>query len=113
MEHHEKLWLEQYTDSDVLFYRRYVDDILCLFHNECDALLFFHFNNSREKEVDHKLAFLYILIDNTHFPSVITTVYRKKTFTGLLTNYFSFTAWSYKLGLVRTLIDRAFKINNT
>ena len=24
MGHHEKLWLKQYTDSDVLFYRRYV-----------------------------------------------------------------------------------------
>ena len=40
-------------------------------------------------------------------------VFAKKTFSGLLTNYFSFTAPSYKIGLVRTLIDRNFKINNT
>ena len=32
---------------------------------------------------------------------------------GLLTNYFSFTSNSYKLGLIRTLVDRAYKINNT
>ena len=38
---------------------------------------------------------------------------RKKTFTGLLTNYFSFTPFSYKLGLIRTLVDRTYKINNT
>ena len=32
---------------------------------------------------------------------------------GLLTNYFSFTPFKYKLGLIKTLIDRAYKINNT
>jgi len=37
----------------------------------------------------------------------------KETFTGLLTNYFSFAPQSYKIGLIRTLIDRVFKINNT
>ena len=35
------------------------------------------------------------------------------TFTGLLTNYFSFTSYSYKVGLIRTLVDTAYKINNT
>ena len=43
----------------------------------------------------------------------IHSTFRKKTFTGLLTNYFSFTPLSYKIGLIRTLIDRVFKINNT
>ena len=28
-------------------------------------------------------------------------------------DYFSFTSYSYKVGLIRTLIDRAYKINNT
>ena len=42
-----------------------------------------------------------------------TSVFRKKTFTGLLTNYFSFTSFSYKMGLVRTLVDRVYKINNS
>jgi len=42
-----------------------------------------------------------------------TPVFRKKMFTGLLTNYFSFTAFSYKIGLVRTLVDRVYKINNS
>ena len=45
--------------------------------------------------------------------SPITRVYCKKTFTGLLTNYFSFTPFSSKLGLIRTLVDRTYKINNT
>ena len=44
---------------------------------------------TKEKETDHKIPFLDVLIHNdTHFP--VTSVYRKKTCTGLLTNYFSF-----------------------
>ena len=34
----------------------------------------------------------------------------KKTAIGLFTNYLSFTPLSYKIGLVKTLIHRAFKI---
>ena len=30
-----------------------------------------------------------------------------------MTNYFSFIPYPYKLGLIRTLVDRAYKINNT
>ncbi|CAH3032766.1 unnamed protein product [Porites lobata] len=41
----------------------------------------------------------------------ITSVFRKKTYTGLLTNYFSFTPFQYKLGLIKTLINGAYKIN--
>lgn len=66
-----------------------------------------------EQEVEHKLPFLDILIDNNYSPSAITSVYRKKTFTGLLTNYFSFTPQVYKIGLIRTLVDRVYKINNS
>ena len=64
-------------------------------------------------EIDHVLPFLDVLIDNTHRGSVVTSTFRKKTFTGLLTNYLSFAPLSYKIGLIRTLIDRVFKINNT
>lgn len=41
-----------------------------------------------ENEIDKKLSFLDILLDNNH-TSIVTSVYRKKTFTGLLTNYLS------------------------
>ena len=105
----------------VFEYRRYVDDTFCLFHSEHDAILFFDFINSRhpnirftmEKEAHRKLPFLDVLVDNNDPNSLLTRVYRKKTFTGLLTNYFSFTSYSYKRGLIRTLVDRAYKINNT
>ena len=35
------------------------------------------------------------------------------TYTGLLTNFLSFTCFKYKAGLIYTLVDRTFKINNT
>ena len=82
---------------------------------------FFDYINSRhpdirftmEKEAQHKLPFLDVLLNNTDPNSLLTRVYHEKTFTGLLTNYFSFTSYSYKVGLIRTLVNRAYKINNT
>jgi len=66
-----------------------------------------------EKEAYHKLPFLDVLVNNNDPNSLLTSVYRKKTFTRLLTNCFSFTSYSCKVGLIRTLVDRAYKINNT
>ena len=60
------------------------------------VLLLFNYITSRhpnirftmEKEIDYKIPFLVVLINNdTYFP--VTSVYHKKTFMGLLTNYFS------------------------
>ena len=121
MGHHEKLWLKNFHGSTILFYRRYVDDTFWLFHSEHDATLFFNYINSRhpdirftmEKQVNHKLPFLDVLMDNNDPNSSLTSVYRKKTFTGLLTNNFSFTSYFYKVGLIKTLVSRAYKINNT
>ena len=62
--------------------------------------------------MDHKIPFLDVFIHN-HSQSPTTTDFRKKTLMGLLINYFSFTAPSYKIGFVITLVDRTFEINNT
>ena len=63
-----------------------------------------------EWETDHVLPFLDVLISNTDPHLSETTVYRKKNFTGLLTSYLSFSPFTYKLGLIKTLIDRNSKI---
>ena len=60
-----------------------------------------------KKKLSHKLPFLDALVDNDS-NSFLTRVYRKKTFTVLLTNYFSLTPYSYKVGLIRTIGDRAY-----
>ena len=46
-------------------------------------------------------------------PNLVTSAYRKPTYTGLLTNFFSFTPPIYKNGLIKTLLDRCYKISNT
>ena len=81
---------------------------------------FFDFINSQhpnikftfEKQNDGKLSFLDVLINNSSHDCVFS-VFHEKTYTGLLTNFFSFTPFRYKIGLIRTLIDRTYKINNT
>ena len=62
-----------------------------------------------EKEANNRLAFWDVLVDNASSSSPITSVYHKTSYTGLLTNFFSFSPHSYKVGLV----NRAYKINNT
>ena len=35
MGYYEKLWLNNYTGPKVLYYCRYVDDVICCFKNSC------------------------------------------------------------------------------
>ena len=125
MGHYKKLWLDNYTGPKVLYYRRYVDDIICFFRNSEDTITFFEYLNmchpnikfTMETEEKGQLPFLDVLLSKQSTSdnqcSCVTSVFRKKTYTGLLTNYFSFTPFKYKLGLIKTLTDRAYKINNT
>ena len=119
--HRENIWLKNYQGPSNLFYQRYVDDIFCVFYNENAAKRFFYFIDSQHpnikftiaKETNKVLAFLDMCID-TNDPSCLKpSTYRKKTFTVLLINSFSFTSFSYKVGLIRTLADRVYKINNS
>ena len=66
-----------------------------------------------EFEINNKWFFLDIWIDNSCSNGIKTTILWKETFTGVLLNYFSFSPPSYKIGTLRTLIDRIYKINNT
>ena len=117
MGHHERQWLRDYTGPNVPFYRRYVDDVFCIFDNENEVQSFHDHLNSRhaniqfttEKEVAGKLPFLDILINNGP-NGFTTTVYHKKNYTGLYTNFLSFTSRKYKIGLIRTLVDRTYKL---
>ena len=98
----------------VKFCRRYVDNIFCLFENEHQGQTFLDFFNIQhpnlnftiEKEHMKQLPFLDVL--NTCSDRLITSVYRKSTFTGLLRNYSSFVPFTYKKGLIKTLINRTF-----
>ena len=116
---YEQKWLESDHGRLVKFYRRYVDDIFCLFENEHQAQTFLDILNIQhpnlkftiEREHMKQLPFLDVL--NTRSDRLTTSVYRKSTFTGLLQNYNSFVPFTYKKGLIKTLIDQTFRLNNT
>ena len=103
-------------------YKCYVDDIFCMFGNEKDVENFFEFLNCRHnrqkikftlgKESNKLLPFLDILIKNEGNRFSIF-VYGKKTSIGSFTQFHSFTPMSYKIGLIRCLIQRAFKISSS
>ena len=123
MGHHEKLWLENFIFKALksCFIANMLTTAFCLFHSEHDAIICFDYINFRhpnirvtmEKGARHKISFLDVIVDNNDPNSFLTIVYCTKTFTGLLTNYFTFAWYSYKVGLIRTLVDRAYKSNNT
>lgn len=95
MGHHEKIWLQQYDGPAIYFYSRYVGETFYLFNNEKDALEFF----TMETEVNNKLPFLDVLSDNNYPQSLVASVFRKSTYTGLIANFLCFAPFSYKLGL--------------
>ena len=58
------------------------------------------------------MPFLDVLIGNSQ--SIFkTSTYHKCTYSGLLLNYTSFTSRFYKTDLMKCLIDRAYKVNNS
>ena len=116
--YHEGKWIGDYEGNKPSYYKRYVDDIIAGFENENEAKSFLAYLNSKhnnikftlEMEKEKRLPFLDVLLDNSQ--KLVPSIYRKGTFSGVLTNYFSFTPMKYKIGLVRCLIDRIFKFNN-
>ena len=43
MGYHEANWLQVFKDCEIILYRRYVDDIICLFNSESDLISFMNF----------------------------------------------------------------------
>ena len=120
MGHYEKEWLSNYDGVSPSYYTRYVDDIFSVFNSNDEAKRFFSYLNSRqpnieftiETEVNKVISFLDVLIDN-HNNILNTTTYYKSTYSGLLLNFNSFTFRFYKISLIKCLIDRPYKVNNT
>ena len=117
--YHEQKWLESFEECELILYHRYVDDIICFFNSESDTDKFFVFLNKRhpkikftiEKQTKNQLSFLDLLI-TCKGGNFLTSVYRKKHTIGLYSNYLRFTPFSYKVGLVKTLLHRAFFISS-
>ena len=98
----------------------YISIVLYLHGSSLRHMKCFNYLNSRhqnikftfEKQNGGKLVFLDILISNGN-DTFWTSVFCKKTEIGLYTNFTSFTPFSYKIGLIKTLLHRACKISSS
>ena len=100
-----------------------IDDMLTIFfsvfNNSFEAKEFFNYINTRhpnikftmETKVNKIILFLDVLIDNGQ-KILKTSTYHESTYSGLLLNYASFISRFYKIGLIKCLIDRTYKINS-
>ena len=94
-----------------MYYRRFVDDIFLMFKHKDHVKKFLRYMNSRhrniqftcEEESNDKISFLDISITRSK-NKLMTSLYRKKTFSGVYMNYNSFLPTNYKKGLIDTLL---------
>ena len=120
MSHMEKKWLRDCpVDFKPVLYRRYVDDSFLLFTSDTHMDLFLNYLNSQhpnisftfETEDNSILPFLDIKIQRNS-ENFETSIYRKPTFTGLMSKFYDFAPLDYKANLITTLVCRAFKISS-
>ena len=96
---------------------RCVDDIFATLRDAKKANEILDFLNKQhpnikftiEHEKDNRLPFLDTTVYRG-YTSFKTTLYRKKTFTGVYLNWTSLTCKRYKIGLIYCLLDRIWKI---
>ena len=77
--------MNEYNLNKTKFYLRYVDGILAAFENN-------------------------VFGSGIEIQNLTLQTYHKSTYTGLLLNFKSLTLFSYKISLIKCLIDRSFKI---
>ena len=118
MSHLEKRYLVNCpSEFKPVLYRRYVDDTYCLFRDRDHITMFLEYINCQhpsinfttETESENSLPFFDVLVthDGSNFS---TSLYRKKTFTGLYTDFSSLAPDKYKNNLISVLVYRAFHI---
>ena len=116
--YYERSWLEECPgEYRPLYFKRYVDDIFCLFQNDSHIECFHAYLNSRhpnmnftfEVERSDCLPFLDVHVFRSE-GQFMTSVYRKSSFSGVYTNFGSFIPELYKHNLVSTLLFRIVKL---
>ena len=122
MNYLESKLMPKLKENGLLFWRRFVDDTFTILRKDADIAKLIEILNSfdteiiftSEEETNNSIAFLDILItrapSNSPKSSLSTTIYRKATYTGLLTKWQSFVPKSYKVSVVSTMVYRAIKI---
>ena len=120
----EQEWLSAcHQEYKPLLYLRYVDDTLLFFASKAHIEPFLAFLNNqptsisftKEEESNGHIAFLDLNINRHETPltTFSTSIFRKKTFTGLLTKYDSCIPHIFKLNLISTLVYRAWHLSSS
>ena len=118
MSHHERTWLDNCQAAfKPIYYGRYIDDIFTIFSDPSHATPFFEYLNRRhssinftwETEERQTLPSLDVN-DHRYNGSFDNSLYRKKTFTGLASNFDSLIKMKFKINLIEILLFRAKKI---
>ena len=112
--------LNEYNLNKPKFSLRCVDDILAAFDNEQDSLNVLNFLNNMnpnikftmEKQINHSIAFLDVFISGINNQNLTLQTYHESTYTRRFLNFKSFTSFSFNISLIKSLIDRSFKICN-
>ena len=99
MRFHESKWLNEYNLNKSKF--------LNFLNNRHPNIKF-----NIEKQINHSIAFLDVFISGINNQNIKRQTYHKSTHTELLLNFKSFPSFSYKISLVKCLIDRLFKLCN-
>ena len=116
--HYENIWLDQCPDNfKPIYYKRYIDDTFLIFKDASHIHLFLDFLNAKhpnirftcEIEQNSKLSFLDTEMINDN-GQLISSTYRKPTFTGLGLNYLSHSSFIFKVNSIKTLINRAYNV---
>ena len=116
---YEYKWLNEYNLNKPKFCLRYVGDILAAFDKEQNSLSVLDFLNKKypnikftiENQVNQSIVFLDVFISGIDNQNLILETYHEHT-TRLLLHFKTFTSFSYKISLIKCLVDRLFKICN-
>ena len=100
-------WYVRYVDDSFILLKSnsYASDLLKIFNSIHPSL---HF--TCESEANNSISFLDVNCTRRPDGSVQTSVFRKSTWTGLYTSFYSFVPKSYKIGLIKNLVHRSVRI---
>ena len=98
-------------------WHRFVDDTFVVLGNKENAKVVLDFLNDQhpnikftmEMQKRESIAFLDVLVKRRGL-GLVSEIYRKPTFTGVYLNWTSLTSRRYKIGLVKCLLGRAWRI---
>jgi hypothetical protein len=118
MDEFENKHMEKLKELGVQDWLRYVDDIFTTINNQKSSKDILDYLNNQhncikftiEEEKNNQLPFLDTLVKRKE-QGYFTTVYHKKTFTGVYLNWNSLTSRKYKIKLIYCLCDRIWKIS--